>query len=187
MSKPTVTEKRILAVDPNYRGFGYVIFEGPDRLIDWGVRHVLGDKNNDCLRVVSQLIGLYHPDILVLEDVDAKGCWKRPRARELLKTLESRGTARGLTVRRIARERVRRAFLVRGITNKSQMARSIAARFPELVPYLPPGRKSWMSEDLKLAIFDAVAMAFALFPTVTLGQIRSEATESGKPSSPIGP
>jgi hypothetical protein len=159
MSGAPATEKRILAVDPNYRGLGYVVFEGPDRLIDWGVRHVLGDKNKDCLRVVSQLIGLYHPDILVLEDPDAKGCWKRPRARELIKTLESGATTRGLTVRRVGREKVRRTFLARGITNKSQIARFIAARFPELVRYVPQERKPWMSEDERMAIFDAAAFA----------------------------
>jgi hypothetical protein len=35
-------EKRVLAIDPTHRGFGYVILEGPERLIDWGTRHVPG-------------------------------------------------------------------------------------------------------------------------------------------------
>jgi len=50
-----------------------------------------------------------------------------------------------------------------GIRNKNQMARFVAARFPELGRYLPPERKAWMSEDLRTAIFDAAAFALAFF------------------------
>jgi hypothetical protein len=34
MSHRPVSDKRIVAIDPTHRGFGYVIFEGPDRLVD---------------------------------------------------------------------------------------------------------------------------------------------------------
>lgn len=37
------TLKRVLAIDPNSRGFGFAVLEGPDRLIDWGVVHVRAD------------------------------------------------------------------------------------------------------------------------------------------------
>ncbi len=43
------------------------------------------------------------------------------------------------------------------------MERFVAERFPELARYLPPERKPWMSEDLKMAIFDAAAFALAFF------------------------
>jgi hypothetical protein len=55
---------------------------------------------------------------------------------------------------------VKRTFAV---SNKAQMARAIAARFLELTRYLPPERKPWMSEDPRMAIFDAAAFALALF------------------------
>jgi hypothetical protein len=163
MSGPLSTEKRILAIDPNHRGFGYVVFEGPDHLIDWGVRHVQGQKNKASLQAVAELIARYHPHILVVEDTSAKGCRKRGRVKELLKALETRAALSGLSVRRIARQRVRQVFLARGIRNKGQMARSIAARFPELARHLPPERKPWMSEDLRMAMFDAATMGFAPF------------------------
>ena len=47
--------------------------------------------------------------------------------------------------------------------NKNEIARFIAARFPELARSLPPERKPWMSEDSRMAIFDAAAFAFASF------------------------
>jgi hypothetical protein len=43
------------------------------------------------------------------------------------------------------------------------MAQAVAARFPELAPRLPPQRKPWMSEDCRMAIFDAAAFVLALF------------------------
>ena len=36
-------------------------------------------------------------------------------------------------------------------------------RFPELAPRLPRSRKPWMSEDYRMSIFDAVALALTFF------------------------
>ena len=154
-------QKRILAIDPTHRGFGYVIFEGPDFLIDWGVRNVEGPKNKASTAAAAELITRYHPRIMVLEDVTAKGCRRCRRVRELVGALDRHGRERGLTVRKIAHTRVKQTFLALGIRNKNQMARFIAARFPELVRSLPPERKPWMSEDARMAIFDAAAFALA--------------------------
>jgi hypothetical protein len=62
-------------------------------------------------------------------------------------------------VRKISQATVKRSFSPLGVQNKDQMARFIAARFPELARYIPPERKSWMSEDQRMAIFDAAAFA----------------------------
>jgi len=156
-------QKRVLAIDPTHRGFGYVIFEGPDFLIDWGVRHVEGPKNKASIAAAAELITRYRPRIMVLEDVTARGCRRRRRVRELVDGLEQYGRGRGLTVRKVAQAKVKRTFLPLGIRNKDQMARFVAARFPELAGYLPPERKPWMSEDSRMAIFDAAAFALASF------------------------
>ncbi len=156
-------QKRVLAIDPTHRGFGYVIFEGPDFLIDWGLREVDGPKNKAAIAAAAELIGRYRPRIMVLEDVTAKGCRRCRRVRELVEVLDRYGRERGLTVRKVAQSRVKRTFLPLGIRNKNQMARFIAARFPELARCLPPERKPWMSEDLRTAIFDAAAFVLAFF------------------------
>ncbi len=31
-------DERVLAIDPNSRGFGFAVLEGGARLIDWGIR-----------------------------------------------------------------------------------------------------------------------------------------------------
>src|SRR5216683_337335 len=156
-------QKRVLAIDPTHRGFGYVIFEGPDFLIDWGLREVDGPKNKASIAAAAELIARYHPRIIVLEDVAAKGCRRCRRVRELVDGLEQYGRERGLTVRKVAQTKVKRTFLPLRIRNKNQMARFIAARFPELTRLVPPERKPWMSEDSRMAIFDAAAFALASF------------------------
>jgi len=50
-----------------------------------------------------------------------------------------------------------------GVPNKDKRARFIAARFPELARSVPPERKPWMSEDERMAIFDAAAFGLEFF------------------------
>src|SRR5713226_4539957 len=95
---------------PTHRGFGYVIFEGPDFLLDWGLREVDGPKNKASTAAAADLITRYHPRIMVLEDIAAKGCRRCRRVRELVEALERYGRERGLIVRRIAQTKVKRTF-----------------------------------------------------------------------------
>ena len=46
---------------------------------------------------------------------------------------------------------------------KYQIATTIAQWLPEFEPRLPPFRKPWMSEDYRMSIFDAVALALTFF------------------------
>jgi hypothetical protein len=163
MSRIPADEKRVLTIDPTHRGFGYVMFEGPNRLIDWGVRQVQGPKNKASVAAAGELIDRYRPQVMVLEDVAAKGCRRRRRVLELIETMDRYGRERGLTVRKIAQRTVKRTFFELGIRNKNQMARFIAVRLPELARYVPPERKPWMSEDERMAIFDAATFALAFF------------------------
>jgi hypothetical protein len=46
---------------------------------------------------------------------------------------------------------------------KNEIAEAIARRVPALHLYVPPARKPWMSEDARMGIFDAAALAFMYF------------------------
>jgi hypothetical protein len=59
-------ELRVLAIDPSTRGLGFAILEGPNQMIDWGVKQAEGDKNGECVRIVKELIDQYRPHVLVL-------------------------------------------------------------------------------------------------------------------------
>jgi hypothetical protein len=59
-----------------------------------------------------------------------------------------------------SRDHVMKTFIADGQGTKHMLAEIMAKRFPEqLGPQLPPKRKLWMSEDSRMSIFDAVALA----------------------------
>jgi hypothetical protein len=53
---------------------------------------------------------------------------------------------------------------------KHRIAETIAGHIPALKLYVPPARKAWMSEDARMGIFDAAALAWVFFDTVDRDQ-----------------
>jgi hypothetical protein len=161
MTRPRTAEARVLAIDPTHRGFGYVVFEGPDLLVDWGERNIRGQKNAGSVEAVTRLIERYQPDVLVVEDPSSADCRRWPRVQLLIRELGVQAARTNITIRRLSRAGVRKVFGASGASTKYEIARAIASRFPELALRLPPERKPWMSEDARMAIFDASAFALA--------------------------
>lgn len=152
---------RILAIAPSTRGFGFAVLEGQETLVDWGVKTVKkGGKNKQSLAKVEKLIADYQPGVLVLEDVSAKNSRRQPRIRKLCQQIITMAANRKVMVKLFSRDQVRKTFIADGRGTKHAVAEIIAKRFPgQLVLQLPPKRKPWMSEDSRMNIFDAVALA----------------------------
>lgn len=163
MTPSVLDGTRVLAVDPTSKGFGFAVLEGPARPIDWGLRQANGDRNRDCVKQAGELIARYRPDVLLVEDTSALGSRRCARVRELTADFRMLALEHGIRLHRISRRKVQRVFAATGASTKHQIALAIAKRFPELDPRLPPLRKPWMSEDERMAIFDAVAMALAFY------------------------
>ena len=151
---------RVLAVDPISRGVGYAILEGCGHLVEWGVSHTRRANNAECLKRVAALIAQYDPEVLVLEDNTDPRCRRRPRVRDLLIQLKALATTRQLRCCRISWRAVRKRFGDVALT-KYAIAERLADRFPELAIRLPPRRKAWVSEDVRMSLFEAVALALA--------------------------
>ena len=151
---------RILAIAPSTRGFGFAVLEGQETLVDWGVKQVKGDKNALSLVRVDELISLYYPDLVVLENTGAKNSKRAPRIRELTRNIVALAETYDLRVKLVSRKQVRKVFFADGKGTKQALAEMIAKRFPEdLGSRVPPKRRPWMSEDGRMDIFDAVALA----------------------------
>jgi hypothetical protein len=161
MNRCPAEAKRVLAIDPTSKGFGFALLEGSDRLIDWGVKHAKG--NEKCLQRVAELIARYQPDVLVVERTDANGCRRRQRASQLIEDLLALAIKCGLRTRRISRRTMLRFFTRSGFATKRQVAVALSLRFRELDRCLPPERKPWMNEDERISIFDAVAFGCAFY------------------------
>ena len=63
----SVRPELVLAVHPTSRGFGWVLFDGPHALDDWGLAYVRGDKVQACMQRLRVLLERHEPDVLVLE------------------------------------------------------------------------------------------------------------------------
>ncbi len=156
-------EKRMLALDPTTKGFGFAVLEGPARLIDWGLKQARGDRNRTCVKRAAELIARYSPHALVVEDTEARGSRRCARVRELTADLRTLALEHNVRFRTISGRKVKKLFAAVGAATKHQIAVAIAKWFPELDPHLPPIRKPWMSEDERMSIFDAVAFASAFY------------------------
>jgi len=128
--------------------------------VDWGVKTVKGDKNIQSLAKVEDLIAHYQPGTLVLEDTSAKNSRRSPRIRKLCQQIIKMASNRKVSIKLFSRDQVMKTFIPDGRGTKHALAEIIAKRFPEeLGSRLPPERKPWMSEDSRMNIFDAVALA----------------------------
>jgi Holliday junction resolvasome RuvABC endonuclease subunit len=158
--------KRVLAIDPITRGFGFAVLDGPHSLIDWGLKGTSRwqeSREQWCLRQVAELIDFYRPDRVVVEDCLDRRSRRGRKSEALIDRIVELAGEHHIPVRRISRTGLRRAFTVERACTKYKIALAIAGRFPELAWRLPPIRKPWMSEDTRMGIFDAVGLALAFY------------------------
>jgi len=151
---------RILAIDPFSRGVGFVVLEGHDRLIDWGLKATIRPHNAKASAVIGRLLNRFKPDILTLEDWEASGSRRCQRVQQLLDKIARDGSVR-MCVRLVRPSQLRAIGPAAQTNTKYGRASLLAERFPELKAFLPRLRKPWMSEDARMAIFDALAFACA--------------------------
>ena len=155
--------KRVLAIDPFSRGAGFAVLEGPDNLIDWGLKTTRRADNKKAVRAIESLIGRFRPDVLALEDWKSAGSRRCSRVQKLLGRITANGR-KHVRVRLISRRHLRAIGPLPRAATKYGRARFLAERFPELQPFLPRFRKIWMPEDERTAVFDAAGFALACFP-----------------------
>lgn len=163
MTRDVPEELRVIAIHPISRAFGWVVLEGQQRLIDWGVKYGNTDRRASWLPGFAELLDYFDPHMAVFEDTTAPGSRRCRRIQELIAGAVRLAAVRRIRSRRIPRQKVKDVFVQLGATTKHQVAAVIAKRFPELDPRLPPLRKPWMSEDDRMSIFDAMAFAIATF------------------------
>jgi Holliday junction resolvasome RuvABC endonuclease subunit len=111
MSRAYTKDIRVLAVDPSTRGFGFAVLEGPERLIDWGVRETKTDKKTRSLKLISELIEQYAPSVLIIEDYAGKGSRRCRRVADLINEISSLALKRKMKVTSFSRAEVNHASL----------------------------------------------------------------------------
>ncbi len=154
---------RVLSIDPTTKGFGFVVLDGPDRLIDWGSAFVRYDKHEGSLRRVTKMLEYHSPEVLVLEDEKGDGSRRCARVRKLLRATRTLAARRKIAVGAIAPAAVKKMFAEVGATNKDHIAGEVVVRYPELAPWLPPPRRIYDAEHHRMGMFDAAAFGMTFF------------------------
>jgi hypothetical protein len=155
---------RVLALVPSSRGLGYAVFEGPARLVDWGVGRIALVRIPDILKRVDALAAWYVPDVIALAEIGSHEQPRRKLASELNERIGVLGKKRKIRVATHSQSMVRQCFSqVFAATFKAEIAEAIVKEFPELSPRQPPKRVPWKSQDARMCIFDAAAVAITHF------------------------
>jgi hypothetical protein len=162
MSIPT----RLLALEIRASRLGFAVFEGPTRLLDWGVRSFEDDARS-LTSSVSDRIGIlfafHQPFAIVICDRTYHAVSHKRKLAKIVSAIRAE-TRRSSTkfVVLTARE-VRNSFVANGKITKYDVALRVAEQFEELSWKLPHRRKSYQSEPPAMLVFDAVANGIAFF------------------------
>jgi hypothetical protein len=155
------TLRRVLALYPTTRGFGFVLFDDERRPIDWGLVGIRdGDKNVAAMKGMARVIVRTRPTLIVAEDTRPTSAKRHPRIGRLHAMLLAHARVHRIPFRRFSRAQVLRYF---NVLTKAELALTIAHALPQLAPRLPPRRKPWMSEDARQSLFDAAALGMMAF------------------------
>lgn len=160
---PRTAARRVLALDLRPRSVGFVVFEGPDQLLDSGVkafRDVAG-RNVAASKKCASLLAEFQPSIVLLKSSIWKSLRRKPHREGVLDTIQREAGGRA-AVRLISPQRIRQMFPGQ-LGNKDDLAAQVAARFPDLAWKLAPRRKVWQREHYRMSIFDAAALALAYY------------------------
>jgi hypothetical protein len=119
---------------------------------------------------VTSLIHRYSPDVLVMQDTSVEDTRRVSRLAVLNTASGSLAQDLRIAVFTYSRAEVYSAFQSMEFTNKQMLAEIIAKHIPAFERHVPPPRKPWMSEDGRMGLFDAAALALLFFQKAGLEQ-----------------
>lgn len=149
-------EARVLSLDVRSHRVGYVVFEGPCRLLDWGVI-----RNRAAL--VQSLLDTFEPSVIVLRTIARGSIRDRSIVRVTIRRISRKAKAVSISSVFVSRAQTARLFCQHVNPTKQEIAGTIAECFPELASRLPPRRKPWKAEHWNMCLFDSVAHGLAYF------------------------
>ena len=101
--------------------------------------------------------------MLVMQDTSPEGTLRANRLASLNSELVALAQELGMPIFTYSRDEIYRGFNSLGFTNKQMLAALIAKHIPAFERHVPPPRKPWMSEDARMGLFDAAALALLFF------------------------
>jgi hypothetical protein len=153
----------VFAAHPTAHGFGWVVFESPNSVLDWGTASARPKRSARLIARFDRILKRYEPSVFVLEefgeDVPRRGKNVRSLCREML----HRAACAGCETQVFRRSQIRACFDELEEMTRHDIAVAIADRLDELALRLPPVRTPWSSQDPRQSLFDAAAVALTYY------------------------
>ena len=153
-----VRPRRVIAFDVRSRKFGYAVFEGPKRLLDFGLVGFTTPRT--AKQRLQSLLRHFQPHTIALCRTQ-NFRRNRARTRPLVSAVHRAARSAGIPVASISDISLRKVFATWEVRNKDQRASLLAGFYPHLRPKLPPRRRTWQHEHWSMPVFDAVAVGIA--------------------------
>ena len=150
-----ISKQRILALSLDWQGFGFVVFDGPRDLLDYGTRNFRYRMEIPFEAKLLLLFDANQPDALVM--VEPTTMLRKKIATRVMKVAK----AEKIPLLFVSNADIRKAFASE--KNKYEIAARIADHYPELLLRLPSPRKSYDSEKFGITIFEATAAALVYY------------------------
>ena len=155
----------LIAFEVRPRNLGFVVFEKPTQLLDWGVREA--SRGKDFMSTVASRIELlfdqYRPRSVVLrqrEDHKARANKDLPL---VLSEIAKCAEGRSIRLCWMQGGAVKDLFAPYGYKTRFEIASAIVELFEELSWKLPRKRKPWQNDKPNMLIFDAAGLGLAYF------------------------
>ena len=160
---------RLLALDLTAKGFGFALLDARLGLLDWGFSSLLATDDAVFVARVSARIERGQPTALVLDNfAPIKGRETAVRRQCLaIRLAEERKIGLCQVSQKIVKG-------ILGPGTKDDIAKCLAERFPELKSRMPRERRRWASEDERMHIFDALALAVVVAKPDTSSDLQNE-------------
>ena len=152
-----MVDETTVGIHPTSHGFGFVVFDSPSSLIDWGHANIRPVNNNRCLEKAAHLLSEHEPRVVVIEDENHASTRRGLRSQQLLTSIAEFASKAGADVVRVRRVDMRAAFAEMGARTNHEIAVLIASMHQELERHLPRRRRIWMSEDERISMFLAAS------------------------------
>lgn len=143
---------------PSSHGFGWIAFSSPFSVHDWGVVDAKGDKNEQCLVRLENLLRRLAVHTFVLEAFENTDAKVSQRVVRLCRAVVALAQANGLEVQIFSRGQVKACFASVGARTRHEVAAAIARSFAMLRHLLPEKRQPWQPPHRRMALFDAAAV-----------------------------
>lgn len=158
----------MLAIHPTSRGFGWVLFEGQNAPVDWGIASAKAGRDMRLIRRCDHLLEKHEPAFLVLEAFEGSGTDRAGRIKALYRAFTGKAAARGVQTAVYRRKVVARALGLPDDASRHDVALAVAGRVAALSHRLPPKRKPWIAEDPRQSLFDAGALALTHYAATAM-------------------